>query len=60
MGVSEVGALTRQFCVTENRTREINGDKRVWRLIGGDKTRFYCIYNEYFFALDMGESLLYA
>ena len=42
MVVSEVGALTREFCITEIGPLGNDGGKRVWQLIGGDKMRFYC------------------
>ena len=35
MALSEVGALTREFCITEIETWGNNGGMRDWRLIGG-------------------------
>ena len=44
MALSEVGALTREFCIAEIGTWGNDGSMRVWRLIwgGGDIMRFYC------------------
>ena len=44
MALSEVGALTREFCIVEIWTWGCDGGMRVWRLIGGDITRFYCMF----------------
>ena len=42
MALSAVGALTREFCIAKMGTLGIDGGMQVWRLIGGDITRFYC------------------
>ena len=54
MGVSEFGALTREFYIAEIWTWENYGSKQAWRLKGGgDITRFYCIsmHGEKFYQL---------
>ena len=44
MVISEFGALTREFYIAEIRTWENYGGKRVWPLMRGNITRFYCTY----------------
>ena len=42
--LSVFGSLTREFYIVEIGTWENYGGKRVWRFIGGDITRFYCMH----------------
>ena len=44
MAVSEVGALTREYCMPEIRTWRNNGSKRIWRLIWGAIKRSFTVH----------------
>ena len=41
----------REFCIMEIGQWG-NCDKRIWWLIGGDKTRFYCISIKSFYSVE--------